>query len=151
MYIDPERQRQFQREHYQRNKERYGMSQKINRIRTKLMVYKFLKEHPCVHCGETDPVVLEFHHRDGEQKEATIAYLVRHRWARVAGEIAKCDVTCANCHRRHHNKSVFENLERLLVSGEIDVRSPEEGRPLWARTKTKKQPRRKRRNLPLSA
>lgn len=55
----------------------------------------------CVDCGENDPVVLEFDHRDGVEKEDAVARLiVSCRWAEVAAEIAKCDVRCANCHRR---------------------------------------------------
>jgi hypothetical protein len=59
----------------------------------------FLREHPCMDCGESDPVVLEFDHlRD---KEFGIAQGLRDReWQSVLDEIAKCDVVCANCHRR---------------------------------------------------
>src|SRR4051794_36986150 len=50
-------------------------------------------------CGETDPVVLEFDHlRD---KEFDIASGIHyHAWSKVLAEIAKCEVVCANCHRR---------------------------------------------------
>jgi hypothetical protein len=63
----------------------------------KLMEY--LREHPCVDCGEPDVRVLEFDHlRD---KVGDISVLVRNWvWERVLEEIAKCDVLCANCHRR---------------------------------------------------
>ena len=56
-------------------------------------------EHPCVDCGETDPIVLEFDHlRD---KKFSIAKGWRgHEWQKVLDEIAKCEVVCANCHRR---------------------------------------------------
>lgn len=62
-------------------------------------LYAYLTRHPCVDCGETDPVVLEFDHlRD---KTRSIASLLRGwRWETVLAEIAKCDVVCANCHRR---------------------------------------------------
>jgi hypothetical protein len=44
-------------------------------------------------------VVLEFDHlRD---KRATVSVLLRDaEWATVMAEIAKCEVRCANCHRR---------------------------------------------------
>ncbi len=59
----------------------------------------YLREHPCVDCGETDPVVLEFDHlRD---KKFCIGQGFWDRgWQSVLDEIAKCEVVCANCHRR---------------------------------------------------
>ena len=64
-------------------------------------IIEYLLEHPCVDCGEDDIVVLEFDHVRGE-KVAAVTTLVGslEPWARVAAEIAKCDVRCANCHRR---------------------------------------------------
>jgi hypothetical protein len=63
---------------------------------------EYLAEHPCVDCGETDLRVLEFDHREGSDKIADVAALVSHlaKWSRVLAEIEKCDVRCANCHRR---------------------------------------------------
>jgi hypothetical protein len=60
-----------------------------------------LLTHPCVDCGESDPVVLEFDHVIGEKKH-NIAYLVRsgRNWRSITKEIQKCEVRCANCHRR---------------------------------------------------
>lgn len=60
----------------------------------------YLLQHPCVDCGEEDIVVLEFDHlRD---KLANVGTLLHHDaiWARILEEIAKCEVVCANCHRR---------------------------------------------------
>lgn len=63
----------------------------------------YLREHPCVDCGETDPVVLEFDHlRD--KKFAISKGLQDRNWQDVLDEIAKCDVVCANCHRRRTAK-----------------------------------------------
>ena len=58
-------------------------------------------EHPCVDCGEADPVVLTFDHVRGE-KVANVADLIwsKHSLAAVQAEVAKCDVRCANCHTR---------------------------------------------------
>ncbi len=65
-------------------------------------VFHYLMKHPCVDCGESDPVVLEFDHRDSATKFLAIAQMIerRYSWEAIAAEIAKCDVRCANCHRR---------------------------------------------------
>ncbi len=46
--------------------------------------------------------VLEFDHRPGTQKRGDIARLVHElvAWQVILDEIEKCDVRCANCHRR---------------------------------------------------
>lgn len=64
-------------------------------------VWDYLKEHPCVDCGETDPIVLEFDHVRGEKK-TSVSNLSRagHCLETLVDEISKCDVRCANCHRR---------------------------------------------------
>ena len=63
------------------------------------LLVAYLREHPCTDCGETDPLVLEFDHlRD---KKFSIAKIWRdHKWEMVLDEMAKCEVVCANCHRR---------------------------------------------------
>ena len=62
-------------------------------------LFDHFQSHPCVDCGETDIAVLEFDHlRD---KRRNIAQMVRGwSWEAILREIAKCDVVCANCHRR---------------------------------------------------
>lgn len=64
-------------------------------------VYDYLLMHPCVDCGEADVVVLEFDHVRGEKIRAVAAMIGRQvSIATIDAEIAKCDVRCANCHRR---------------------------------------------------
>lgn len=64
-------------------------------------VFEYLSQHQCLICGESDPVVLEFHHRSGADKIESISNLIFNAsWKRIENEIQKCDVLCANCHRR---------------------------------------------------
>jgi hypothetical protein len=60
---------------------------------------EYFRTHPCVDCGEADAVVLEFDHlRD---KSFDVAQSLPYRsWQSILDEIAKCEVVCANCHRR---------------------------------------------------
>ena len=64
-------------------------------------VWAYLRTHPCVDCGEPDPGVLEFDHADESTKSFAIGDAIFWRpWREIAREIAKCEVRCANCHRR---------------------------------------------------
>lgn len=81
-----------------RNKERTEEFQ--NRI------CSYLSNHPCVDCGECDIVTLEFDHEDPKSKKAAVGELLRYRhsWKVIEAEIAKCQVRCANCHRKRTAK-----------------------------------------------
>jgi hypothetical protein len=64
-------------------------------------VWDYLATHPCVDCGETDPRALEFDHVRG-RKDKSISVLADGNYSleRLKKEIAKCEVRCANCHRK---------------------------------------------------
>ncbi len=91
--------------HYQNNKQVYldratSRNACVN-TENKQRLYAYLSSHPCVDCGETDIRVLEFDHVRGD-KTLTIARLLDYAtsWATIEAEITKCEVRCANCHRR---------------------------------------------------
>lgn len=54
----------------------------------------------CKLCNEREPVALDFHHTDGK-KEAILSRLKSSR-RRIEMELPKCEVVCANCHRKVH-------------------------------------------------
>lgn len=62
-------------------------------------ISSYLKVHPCLDCGEKDIVVLEFDHR-GDKKYSIADMRDNYCLEVVQAEVAKCDVRCANCHRR---------------------------------------------------
>lgn len=81
----------------QRIRERAERQKKIARE----YVWNYFLDHPCVDCGESDPVVLEFDHVRGEKvKEVAILISSGGKIDAIKDEIQKCDVRCANCHRK---------------------------------------------------
>jgi hypothetical protein len=63
---------------------------------------EFKSSLSCEKCGESHPACLDFHHRDPSTKELTVARALLISKKRVLEEIEKCDVLCANCHRKVH-------------------------------------------------
>ncbi len=81
-------------------------------------VYQYLLTHPCIICGEKDPIVLEFDHLNPEEKEATISVMSSSgiSWERVKKEIDKCQILCANCHRRKTAKQFNWNNKNAPIA-----------------------------------
>lgn len=75
---------------------------------------EYWKSHPCVDCGETDVRCLTFDHRNPKEKKANISVLVSKGAGlkKLASEIAKCDVRCANCHAK---KTAVERMYYTAV------------------------------------
>ena len=94
---------EYRKKHYRRNETKYKEKAKKNNTlykkRNQQFLVSYLKEHPCVDCGESNILVLEFDHQ--ENKEECISKIVgsSHSLNRLKEEIEKCKVRCANCHR----------------------------------------------------
>jgi len=103
-------QRTYVKRHYHRNKDYYKDKARARNASVKCLhyekLYAYLAEHPCIDCGETDIVVLELDHRERGTKVMAVTSLVRgaYGWDAIEAEIKKCDVRCANCHRRRTAK-----------------------------------------------
>ena len=96
--------REYAREHYRNNVAAYIARAKaraaIDRLENRRIVASYLSMHPCVDCGEADPIVLEFDHRDPADKASEVSRLIHSSTpGKVLREIEKCDVRCGNCHR----------------------------------------------------
>jgi 5-methylcytosine-specific restriction endonuclease McrA len=89
---------------YERNKDYQKANSKKHRIEyreaLRAYVWEYLSTHPCQHCGESDPIVLEFHHVG--QKTAEVAVLIGRGSSleRLKAEMEQCIVLCSNCHTR---------------------------------------------------
>lgn len=58
---------------------------------------------PCIICGESEPVCIDWHHLDPDTKSFTIGANFNKAKNLILEEIQKCVCLCANCHRKVHN------------------------------------------------
>lgn len=84
------------------NREHYREYCRNRRAKTSKWLQEY-KSQGCMNCGELHLACLDFHHRDATKKKFNIGV----RSSAVAmqtliEEVAKCDILCANCHRKLH-------------------------------------------------
>lgn len=95
-------QRKYHRKYYKKNKQ-YCID-KAKRYRAKKWEwFRELKEGlKCEKCGEKTPICLDFHHKDPDIKFMNVSKMVNDCWSEeeILIEIDKCNVLCANCHRK---------------------------------------------------
>ena len=91
---------------YPKNKEKHISFVKRNKQQVKDFIEQYKKEHSCVDCGfqgREFPYVLDFDHLN---RDATKKFNIGS-WSHtvlsikaIREEIAKCELVCANCHRK---------------------------------------------------
>ena len=89
------------------DKQRMYEKQEGYRQRNFDAVMQYLRSHPCVDCTEGDIVVLEFDHLPGLVKKFEIGRALTsttRSLKSILDEIKKCEVVCANCHKRRTSK-----------------------------------------------
>lgn len=104
-YKNPEDQKAYVRKHYERNKAAYVKRAVAHKKKVADLIrdyiIEYLKDNPCVDCGEDDPIVLEFDHVSDDKSFNIGSYRAESRTMKsVKAEIEKCEVRCCNCHRR---------------------------------------------------
>ncbi len=84
--------------------ERKKSLSKIRRDVARKFMWDFLSKNPCMDCGESDPIVLGFDHREDKYRE--LSKMTQFSIENIKKEISKCDIRCANCHRRKTSKDL---------------------------------------------
>ena len=104
-YKDKEKQKEYLRLWYLRNKDKrkqynYKKQQRRKKeLRERLIKYK--KILSCVDCGKQDFRVIDFHHINSKEKKFNVGDMTRkgYSWKNMMKEIKKCIPLCSNCHR----------------------------------------------------
>lgn len=82
----------------------------------------------CGRCHEARPEALDFHHPD--RKHEGVSQMVNHGYSkeRIRGEMDRCTVLCANCHRREHYDGPDATRIPDLDVIETCIESPDQSR-----------------------
>lgn len=63
------------------------------------LVFEYLKKHPCIDCGQTNVLALEFDHVHSKKFDIGTALNNNATIDALKKEIKKCVVRCSTCHR----------------------------------------------------
>lgn len=116
--------------HYVANRVDYVGRSKLFRAEQKERYFLWLRDNPCVDCGETDVVVLEPDHVRGI-KRRNVSQVINHGepWSAILEELEKCDVRCSNCHTRKtaREQGWYKHVRSLVSGPELLVSMTESG------------------------
>lgn len=97
--------RLFMEEHYLKYGDAYRERARKRKASLKKLrqeqLYEYMKDKKCENCEVDDMRVLDFDHKDPNNKKFGIARAVNegYAWELILEEIKKCRILCANCHR----------------------------------------------------
>jgi len=79
-----------------------------NRRKKRELLNNIKEEKGCFNCGNKDFRVLDFHHKNNNNKIIKLSKAVNDfSIKRILKEVEKCEVYCVNCHRIHHWKKII--------------------------------------------
>src|ERR1043165_4006429 len=98
------------RSHYKRNKRAY-LDRNARAYQRHRELIRQAKSRPCADCGVQYPYyVMDFDHRDGEDKLFELHSVNRTTATGILREIEKCDVVCSNCHRERTYQRIMRRV-----------------------------------------
>lgn len=108
-----ERTQQYRLRHPERNRELVAKRRQQQRE----FIAARKAELGCGRCGINDHRVLDFHHKDPNEKELAVSQLLsRKGWEAVLNEMEKCIVLCANCHRITHAELASSDVTAQIAT-----------------------------------
>ena len=117
-----EKRKEYEKEWYQKNKERlsirtkaYDKSKEVKaRKRAVILAHQeyilnYKKDKGCSNCGYKEyPEILQFHHKDKKEKSFTIGKKFGKNIEIIKQEMDKCILLCPNCHAWLHFKETLD-------------------------------------------
>lgn len=84
----------------ERQRQQIGVANTRRRQVVRQNLWDYYLEHPCVDCGEADPIVLDSDHLGDKVLAISLAMGRGWGWSKILIELKKCETRCSNCHRR---------------------------------------------------
>jgi hypothetical protein len=111
-YKDKTKDKEAKIRHLRANKDYYRQKSTARKEMLRQYLLDYKKRSHCKICLISDPVVLQFHHRNPSEKDISISNVVSRGWSltRLDKEIEKCDILCANCHLKFHSEQKNNNI-----------------------------------------
>lgn len=100
-------------------------SAKKRKIKIQVSHLEYLADHPCVDCGESNPILLDLDHVRGKKiSDVSLLRTKKVSQDKIITEIEKCKVRCVRCHRLKTAKSQrwFKNLPKEIRSKYLDCK-----------------------------
>lgn len=100
--------RKIRNNYYVNNCEKEKAGTKARKKEIKKWLHEYKSSLKCNRCPENHVSTLDFHHEDPLEKEICVSVAISNGWSikRILKEIEKCEVLCANCHRKEHYADV---------------------------------------------
>ncbi len=100
--------KKYNKKHYAENIDYYRDKNKQLRKDLKQTIKDIKKNGQCKYCGESDSICLDFNHKNPKEKKFNISMAPNMRVTRkqLREEIEKCELVCANCHRKLHRNTL---------------------------------------------
>lgn len=103
---------------YEKNKTTQSVRVMAQKKRRRKEIQQFLVEyftsHPCVDCGMSNILVLEFDHVLGKKREVSRLVAEGCSLQRLKEEIQLCEVRCCNCHRIKTLSRLGKHYRRII-------------------------------------
>lgn len=112
-------QKEYRQWHYKENKEKYIARAKLRKIRQRKLLREYIdgykSERGCSRCDESHIACLDFHHIIPSDKNHAVSQMIclDRSLDDVKLEMSRCEVLCANCHRKHHWEEKQKNARSV--------------------------------------
>lgn len=113
-YKDIAERKAASKRHYEKNKQKYLERNTKYRAEIQNFIRNMKEANPCVDCGISYPYyVMDFDHVGDAPKIKDINFLASTgRVGALKKEVVKCEVVCANCHRKRTHSRMQQANKR---------------------------------------